>query len=104
MTRHTQRALVELLLRSRGAAGVSARELIYEHGITRAASIVHRLRSDGWHITTSERPGETAVYSLCATGYTGATTARSVPPPPAPEPLGAGEQVSWQQLRDQLRR
>lgn len=47
------------LLRERGARGVSAHELIYEHGITRGASIVHVLRDHGYDIVT-EDDGKTA--------------------------------------------
>lgn len=58
----TQRQLVEALLRANGR--VSAHELTYQHGITRAGAIIHLMRRDGWDITTHNKHGEQAVYEL----------------------------------------
>jgi hypothetical protein len=48
----TQRAVLERLLRQAGAAGVDVHDLVYRHGITRAAAIVLTLRDQGWLIDT----------------------------------------------------
>lgn len=48
----TQREEVLRLLQDRGTQGVSAHELIYELGITRAAAVIWELRHDGYPITT----------------------------------------------------
>jgi hypothetical protein len=58
----TQRAIVEEMLQRVGS--VSQGELIYQHGITRAASIIHALRKDGWPIRTVTSERGTAVYVL----------------------------------------
>lgn len=62
----TQRQVIERLLLSRGDAGFSAYEAIYDHGITRAATYVHDLRRAGWSIRTETKAGETARYILIA--------------------------------------
>lgn len=100
MTRRpTQRRVVERLLRTRGAAGVGAHELTYQHGITRAAAIVHTLRRHGWDIETIEEHGGQAVYVL-----RGAPRAPRPVPPPEPPALGAdGPPVTWAELADRLR-
>lgn len=55
----SQERLVLRMLRERGAAGVSNHELVYRHGITRAAAIVHDLRHNhGLEIETRDE-GET---------------------------------------------
>lgn len=50
----SQRGLVERMLREMGNDGVSNHSLIYTHGITRAAAIIHELRQDGWSIETRQ--------------------------------------------------
>lgn len=60
----TQKEVVRSLLVNRGDAGFTAREAIYEHGITRAATYVHELRQEGWKIRTETKSGETARYIL----------------------------------------
>lgn len=52
------------LLQERGSAGVSAAEVIYQHGITRVAARINDLRNDGWNIETHNKPGKTATYVL----------------------------------------
>jgi hypothetical protein len=42
------------MLRENGEKGVSGHDLIYRHGITRAAAIVFDLRKEGWDIETVE--------------------------------------------------
>lgn len=48
----TQNRLVLSLLRERGERGVSARELVFDHGITRAAARVYDLKESGYAIET----------------------------------------------------
>jgi len=59
-----QKGIIRDLLLSRGPSGFTAREAIYDHGITRAATYVHELRKEGWPIDTETKPGETARYWL----------------------------------------
>jgi hypothetical protein len=61
----TQRQIVEAMLRQYGQA--SAHDLTYRHGITRSASIIHRLRRAGWDITTTVEADNQAVYHLVHT-------------------------------------
>ena len=42
----TQKDTVRRLLKERGDEGVSAKELIYQHGITRGAAIIYELRRE----------------------------------------------------------
>lgn len=62
----TQKQRLLLLLEARGFKGVSAYELVYTHGITRGAAIVHELRTkDGIDITTiDEGDSKLARYVL----------------------------------------
>lgn len=69
----TQKAMVLRLLEARGFKGVSAHELIYQHGITRGAAVIHQLREEGIEIETSGGEGELATYTL--------TRSISAPPP-----------------------
>lgn len=63
--KETQVDTVKRLLRERPNQGISAHELIYQHGITRTAAIIWRLRHElGWSIDTYEKPGKTARYVL----------------------------------------
>lgn len=62
----SQRQIVERLLLARGSGGLTAYEAIYDHGITRLASLIYRLRREGWPIATYTAPGETARYWLTA--------------------------------------
>lgn len=55
--RVTQRETVLRLLKSAGKTGVSAHDLVYRHGITRAAAVVYDLRNDGYDIRTLEEEG-----------------------------------------------
>ena len=44
---------------------VSAREMIFTHGVTRTAARIEELRNMGWRITTMKRQrGEMATYRL----------------------------------------
>jgi biotin operon repressor len=70
----TQKATVLRLLEARGFKGVSAHELIYQHGITRGAAVIHNLREEGFDIETSGGEGELATYTLT----------RAIKPPPPP--------------------
>lgn len=62
----TQKSVVVGMLREAGPKGVSVHDLIYRHGITRAAAIVHDLRTeDGMNIVTvDEGDGKLARYVL----------------------------------------
>jgi len=63
--RETQRKVVVRHLLDFGS--VSAREMIFTHGITRTAARIAELRRSGWQITTDRRAqGEMAVYRLVA--------------------------------------
>lgn len=53
----TQQTVLIKLLRDAGPAGVSVHDVVYQHGITRAAAIVHDLRDAGWVIDTHEPAG-----------------------------------------------
>lgn len=75
LTRHrpeTQRQFVERTLRERGTVG--AYDVLYDSrfddgaptSITRLASIIHDLRSDGWDIASVDEHGHLAVYRLIA--------------------------------------
>jgi len=71
MTRErTQRQIVVDLLLARGR--VSAHELTYSFGITRSASVIHRLRREGWAVDTIIEPDKQAVYVLTKVPFTGA--------------------------------
>jgi hypothetical protein len=61
-----QKATVLRLLRERGSRGISARELIFDHGITRGAAVVHELKKEaGVEIETiDEGDGKLATYIL----------------------------------------
>lgn len=61
-----QKATVLRLLRERGSRGINARELIFDHGITRGAAVVHELRKEaGIDIETlDEGAGKLARYIL----------------------------------------
>jgi len=61
-----QKAFILRLLKERGARGVSVHELVYEHGITRAAAAIHELRKEtGISIETlDEGDGKLARYIL----------------------------------------
>lgn len=48
----SQMTTVLRLLREAGPAGVEAHDLVYNHGITRSAAIVHTLRKMGYGIET----------------------------------------------------
>lgn len=64
----TQRKKVERILLDQGR--VSAHDLVYSHGITRAAAIIHVLKNEGWVINTErgvthiDGTREMAVYVL----------------------------------------
>jgi hypothetical protein len=63
----TQKQTVLRLLEARGFKGVGVHELIYQHGITRAAAIVHDLKGEGIDIdTVDEGDGKLARYVLHA--------------------------------------
>jgi hypothetical protein len=62
----TQRQVVEQLLIQRGEVGVTAYEAIYDLGITRLATYIHKLRKEGWQIGMETKPGQTARYWLKA--------------------------------------
>lgn len=55
----SQLSVVLGLLQESGARGVSAHDLVYEHGITRGAAIINILRDHGYDIVT-ENDGRTA--------------------------------------------
>lgn len=79
----SQREVVLALLKERGPTGVSARELIYQHGITRSAAVIHELRQTGLDIETIEpERGHLATYVL-----------RGQPPRPRPVPVRELEPV-----------
>jgi len=61
-----QKAFILRLLRERGSRGISVHELVYEHGITRAAAAIHELRKEsGIEIETlDEGDGKLARYIL----------------------------------------
>lgn len=54
----TQKALVLRLLEARGFKGVGAHELVYQHGITRGAAVIHQLRTEGIDIETIDEGDE----------------------------------------------
>jgi hypothetical protein len=102
--RESQKDLVRRLLRERGEAGVGARELVFQHGITRSAAIVHTLRTEE-HLpieTAPGGPGELAVYVLRA-----GQKVRPTPPPVAQGGLLPDEElpepISWEALGAKLR-
>lgn len=65
MAMESQKDLVRRLLKERGSTGVGAHELTYQHGITRAAAIVHTLRTEEHlPIETRQKQGEQATYIL----------------------------------------
>jgi hypothetical protein len=100
----SQRATVLRLLRERGEAGVGAQELIFQHGITRSAAIVHKLRTED-HLPIQTKPGgpgELAVYYL--------PRGEKVRPTPPPTPAQTGllpddeiPTVTWEELGDAFR-
>lgn len=59
-----QKALVLRLLRERGSRGVNAHELVYTHGITRGAAVVHELQKEGIEIESFVEPNKLATYVL----------------------------------------
>jgi hypothetical protein len=63
--KETQRLIIIRHLLDFGS--VSAREMIFTHGVTRTAARIKELRTMGWRITTMKRrQGEMAVYRLDA--------------------------------------
>lgn len=97
MAKESQKDFLRRLLRERGEAGVGAHELTYQHGITRAAAIVHTLRQEGLPIETKQETGHQAVYVLRA--------GQKVKPQPPPVPEQGGllpdediPTVTWEQL------
>lgn len=79
----TQKQTVLLLLEARGFKGVGAHELIYQHGITRGAAIIHELRKEGIAIDTIDEGDEKlARYVL------------DRPAPPPPVMCGCGHRVA----------
>lgn len=48
----SQKSVLLTMLKENGAEGVSGHDLIYRHGITRAAAIVFDLKNEGWDIET----------------------------------------------------
>lgn len=114
MAVETQKEFVSRLLRERGAAGVGAHELTYEHGITRAASIIHELRTvEHWNIETRQEQGHQATYifhgdrstkvkSPPAKAKVGGDAAANLPGPPTP-PAYDFEPVGWSELGDKWR-
>lgn len=63
----TQKATLLRLLNENGSRGVSVHQLIYVHGITRAAAIVHDLKKEGLEIVTiDEGDSKLARYVLKA--------------------------------------
>jgi Helix-turn-helix domain len=81
-----QREVVIRLLKEAGSRGVSARTLIYEHGITRAAAIVHGLRHDeGMNIETVNEPQLADGRKPLARYVLGGPEKRSQPPAPPVE-------------------
>lgn len=58
----SQRAFILRLLTEYGR--VSARDLVFQHGITRAGARIWELRRQGYRIVTEQRPGRMAVYRL----------------------------------------
>lgn len=73
----SQRDVVIGLLRSRRTHGVDNHVLIYNHGITRAAAIIHELRQEGWDIETTDGPklndGRVALCTYTLRAEAGAT-------------------------------
>lgn len=61
-----QKATVLRLLRERGSRGINAHELIFSHGITRGAAVIHELKKEaGIEIETlDEGDGKLATYIL----------------------------------------
>lgn len=104
MAKESQKDLVRRLLRERGAAGLGARELIYQHGITRSAAIVHTLRTEE-HLpieTMPGGPGELARYVLRPLQLV-----KAAPPPVAGQtgllPDEELPAISWEALGDKLK-
>lgn len=109
MATETQKEFVARLLRERGAAGVGAHELTYQHGITRAASIIHELRHvEHWNIETRQEQGHQATYILHGdrstklksapeARVTGADAAANLPGPP-PLPAYDLDPIGWTEL------
>jgi hypothetical protein len=82
------------LLRERGPRGVSAHELIYEHGITRGASIINILRDHDYDILTVD-DGKTAdgrqkLARYVLRGAPGRTQPNAELPPAADLPFPCG--------------
>lgn len=62
-----QKATVLRLLRERGSRGVSAHDLVYVHGITRGAAVIHELKKPPYSFeieTFDEGDGKLATYVL----------------------------------------
>jgi hypothetical protein len=78
----TQRATVLGMLLQAGPEGVSVRDLIYRHGITRAAAIVHDLREDGYSIRTVDE-GQLDDGRQSLARYVLSTEKLQVKPPPS---------------------
>ena len=102
--RESQKDKVRRLLKERGSAGVGARELIFQHGITRSAAIVHTLRTEERMPigTKPGGPGELAVYYLEDTSQ----QATPKPPPVAQDGLLPDEAiptVTWAEMGQRLR-
>lgn len=82
----SQRGLIRRLLEERGAAGVSAHELIYDHGITQVATRIFELRTEeGLDIETIDTgTTEDGRRRMCNYVLRGAQIR---PPRPAPPPI-----------------
>lgn len=93
----TQKEKVLRILKERGDAGLSAHELTYQHGITRAAAVVFDLRKEGYPIETKQDFGQQAVYYLRA----GKKVEPTPPEVDGQEELFAAEElpaISWDEL------
>jgi hypothetical protein len=90
----SQSALVLRLLREAGPEGVDAWDLVYRHGITRGAAVIHDLRVLGGHdIETNDRGTTDDRRPRLATYVLRGAPGRQVPPldqPAAPLVLPCG--------------